>query len=163
MVHANMDVLREEQTPLYSWTEVLQSILQMITSPTYTIIQHLQHKHLESYISNPYKLAVVAVLPQSHRVHQELIVASVLFEFVPAKLISKTNQTKEQRTTLAYIRLNDICIDYKYDECILDSHHYSIKKGIRSNLLKSAIEYCYKVYGHHNIVYNGARKYGCAS
>lgn len=150
-----MDILREEQMSFYSWTDMLQSALQRVTEPRYTIFQHLQSKQLESYIRNPHKLAVVAVLPHSHRVFNESIVACVLFEFVPASLISKNNQTKDNRTTLAYISLNDICVDYKYDECILDKNHYSNKKGIRANLLKAAIEYCYKVFGKHNIVFNG--------
>jgi hypothetical protein len=151
----SMDVLQENQIDVYTWSERLHQIIQHVTSPTYTIAQLLQHTHLETYLRCPHKLAVVAVLPLSHRLHSESIVASVLFTFVPPTFISKTNQTKDARTTLAYLRLDDICIDCKYDEYVLDKNHYSDKKGIRSRLLTAATEYADKVFGAHNLVYNG--------
>ena len=154
-LNAKMDLLHEEQTQTYSWTEQFNMLLQHLTVPKYTIQQQLQHIHLETYIQNPKQLAVVAFLPHTHRVYNEVIVGCVLFEFVPAQLISKLNQTQDNRTTLAYIRLNHIAIDYKYDECVLDHKHYHQQKGVRTRLFQHAMDYCYTIYGKHNIVYNG--------
>lgn len=119
-----------------------------------TTIQHLLDGHLlETYINNKSKLAVVAVLPQMHLTHQLHIVAVALFEFVPAVLVARTKRTSHNRSHRAHIVLHHLLVDHRYDEYVLDRKHHRESNGIRQQLLRSAVPYTQKAFGHHDIYY----------
>lgn len=122
-------------------------------------IQHLLDGHqLETYINNKTKLAVVAVLPQMHLTHQFHIVAAALFEFVPAVLVARAKRTSHIRSRRAHIVLHHLLVDHRYDEYVLDRKHHREPNGIRQQLLRSAIPYTQKAFGHHDIYYRQYHK-----
>jgi hypothetical protein len=148
---------------LFSWrhvSRVRQQLRRAVTTPAaqQSIHRLLRHIPLETYIEDPFKLAVVAVFP--HTTSDSSIVAAVLFTYMPPNLVARAKRQQQPHTppkqTLAYLMLDGVYIDGKYDECILDPQHLSPKNGIRANLLQAAMQYAHKIYGGHDVLYAGA-------
>lgn len=152
-----MLVLADKHTGAVSANYTLPHIRLNHTTPT-TIQDQLRTRHLETYINNKAKLAVVAVLPQMHQTHQFHIVAVALFEFVPAVLVARAKRTSRHQSQRAHIALEQLLVDHRYDEYVLDPKHHSSSNGIRQQLIQSALPYTQKVFGPHDVLYTHQHK-----